>query len=190
MSQTLVFLFCAALILAAAYGVFRVVLRRDYARNQRLSWYSTLLEFLIFLLHANLSYLFVPAVWPGLPILGNHSALNTIAFVIIAVGLAIVITGMTRLGFPITLGSNAGTLRQSGLYSATRNPQIVGYGLVVVGYALLWPSWSGLVWVLLYAAIAQLMVITEEEYLLNLYGDAYRRYCHMVPRYLGLPKRA
>ena len=188
-AQPLVFLVCSALLMAAAYLVFRVVLRRDYARNQRLSWYSTLLECLIFLLHANLSYLFVPAVWPGLPILGTNPALNTTAFVIIAIGLAVVITGMTRLGFPITLGSTASTLRQSGLYSATRNPQIVGYGLVVVGYALLWPSWPALVWVLLYAVIAQLMVITEEEFLLNLYGDAYRRYCRRVPRYLGLPKR-
>ena len=190
MAQPMVFLLCSALLIAAAYLVFRIVLRRDYARHQRLSWYSTLLEFLIFLLHANLSYLFVPAVWPGLPILGTNNALNTIGFLLIAVGLAVVITSMTRLSFTITLGSTATSLRQSGLYGVSRNPQILGYGLVVIGYALLWPSWLALVWVLLYAAIAQLMVITEEEYLLNLYGTAYRRYCQTVPRYLGMPKRA
>ena len=122
MAQPMVFLLCSALLIAAAYLVFRIVLRRDYARHQRLSWYSTLLEFLIFLLHANLSYLFVPAVWPGLPILGTNNALNTIGFLLIAVGLAVVITSMTRLSFTITLGSTATSLRQSGLVQRLTQP--------------------------------------------------------------------
>lgn len=185
MTQPLSFFLYSVLLLAATYLIFRVIIRRDYARRQRLSWYSTLLEVLVFLLHANLSYLFVPAAWPALPALGSNRLLNTIGFVLIAVGLAIVITAMTRLGFPITLGSAAVSLRLSGLYALSRNPQIVGYGLVIIGYALLWLSLYSLVWILLYAVIAHWMVITEEEYLLALHGEEYRRYCQAVPRYLG-----
>jgi protein-S-isoprenylcysteine O-methyltransferase Ste14 len=56
---------------------------------------------------------------------------------------------------------------------------------VVIGYALLWPAWSGLVWVGLYLAIAHVMVRTEEEHLQRAYGEAYERYCAGTPRYLG-----
>ena len=43
----------------------------------------------------------------------------------------------------------------------------------------LWPSWSGLVWVATCAAIAYLMVRTEEE---------HERYCGRTPRFLGVRK--
>ena len=37
-----------------------------------------------------------------------------------------------------------GTLEWRELYWVSRNPQIVGFGLAVVGIALLWPSWYAL----------------------------------------------
>jgi hypothetical protein len=31
------------------------------------------------------------------------------------------------------------------LYRYSHNPQIVAYSLVVIGYALLWPAWRGII---------------------------------------------
>lgn len=105
------------------------------------------------------------------------------------VGVVLVVIAMGRLGIGVSVGQQVSGLRQSGLYRYSRNPQIVAYGLVVIGYALLWPAWSGLVWVGLYLAIAHLMVRTEEEHLRRVYGEAYERYCARTPRYLGLAGR-
>ena len=68
----------------------------------------------------------------------------------------------------------------------TRNPQIVGSALIVIGYAMYWPSWHSLGWVILYAAICHMMVLTEEEHLRRTFAEEYVRYCECVPRYLRL----
>lgn len=111
------------------------------------------------------------------------------AMLAIIIGLASVIIAMSGLGLRRTFGQEVQALRQAGLYGLTRNPQIVGYGLVIAGSALLWPSWYALGWVGLYAVIAHLMVVTEEEHLRRVHGKDYARYCERVPRYLGLPRR-
>jgi protein-S-isoprenylcysteine O-methyltransferase Ste14 len=76
-------------------------------------------------------------------------------------------------------------LVRSGLYRVTRNPQLVGGVLMVIGPALLWPSWYALGWVLLYGVVGHLMVMTEEEHLHQVHGEEYERYCEQTPRYLG-----
>ena len=78
---------------------------------------------------------------------------------------------------------------QTGLYRLSRNPQIVGGSLLVIGSAVQWPSWYALGWVILYGAITHMMVLTEEEHLSAVHGEAYARYCERVPRYLGFPRR-
>ena len=106
------------------------------------------------------------------------------------VGLALTLIAMTRLSWGTSIGQRVSGLRQTGFYRFTRNPQIVAYGLVVTGYALLWPSWPGLVWVAAYGFIAHLMVRTEEEHLQRVYGDEYADYCARTPRYIGLLRRS
>lgn len=67
---------------------------------------------------------------------------------------------------------------------------IVTYCLFLTGYALLWPSWSGAVWIILYGLIEHMTVLTEEACLGRVYGQAYATYCSHIPRYVGLPKPA
>ncbi len=52
---------------------------------------------------------------------------------------------------------------------------------------MVFQSWHALGLVVLFAAIAHLMVLTEEEHLRRVFGEEYARYCARVPRYLGLP---
>jgi protein-S-isoprenylcysteine O-methyltransferase Ste14 len=105
---------------------------------------------------------------------------------IAAVGLIGAVLGMANLGFRRAFGQEVDEPQQSGLYGVTRNPQILMYGPAVIGYALLWPSWYALGWVGLYAAIAHIMVLTEEEHLRRVGGETYVRYCERVPRYIPL----
>jgi protein-S-isoprenylcysteine O-methyltransferase Ste14 len=171
-------------LLATAFLIFRHV-GSDYLTHGKLTPFSSFLETLIFFLHGAGSYFFLDS---DLSHSDRSSPTFVLAVLCIAVGLPFVFIAMTRLGMGQSLGSQVRGLQSTGLYRYTRNPQIVAYGLVVIGYALLWPSWSGLVWVMIYMAIAHWMVRTEEEHLRRVYGEAYERYCARTPRYIGLPQ--
>ena len=107
------------------------------------------------------------------------------------VGAIIAFGTLAWFGFPRAMGLEVNVLRQSGPYRLTRNPQLLGYGLVVAGLALLWPSWYALGWASLYPVITHMMVLTEEEHLRSVFGEEYERYCQRVPRYVGFrgPKK-
>jgi protein-S-isoprenylcysteine O-methyltransferase Ste14 len=44
-------------------------------------------------------------------------------------------------------------------------------------------------WLVLFATMANLMILAEEEHLHKIYGEEYERYCKQVPRYLGFSRR-
>jgi protein-S-isoprenylcysteine O-methyltransferase Ste14 len=176
----------AALLLIAAHLIFRRV-GRDYERQGRLTSFSSFLEVVIFALHGMASYLFLDSdlghVRPG-------SSVTILAIIAMVVGLVLLAMAMGGLGMKRSVGQEVTALKQSGLYRWSRNPQIVAYGLFIIGYALLWPSWSGAVWVILYWLIGHMMVLAEEAHLNQVYGQAYAIYCSRTPRYTGLPKPA
>jgi protein-S-isoprenylcysteine O-methyltransferase Ste14 len=180
-----VYLISALLLLAAAFVVFRVIVLRDYLRRGRLTPFSTLLQLVIWGLYFTFPLLFNPD-WPAfLPRHPQFSpALSVVGLISIAVGFAAVVAAIAGLGVHRSLGWQVNMLKQSGAYRVTRNPQIVGATPLVIGYAVLRPSWWALGWVFLYAAIAHLMVLTEEEHLRQVHGEEYARYCEEVPRYL------
>ena len=74
------------------------------------------------------------------------------------------------------------------MYRFSRNPQIVGGALTAAGCALLWTSWYALGWIVLYAVVGHMMVLTEEEHLRNVYGGEYTTYLKRTPRYVGIPQ--
>jgi protein-S-isoprenylcysteine O-methyltransferase Ste14 len=166
--------------------IFRVFVRRDYLRKGSLSVFSTFLEFLIFGLHANLPYLYLETPWPQFPPLPASTFLRVTGFTLLIVGLLAVLGIMAYLGFKTTVGDQPQQLRQTGPYAWSRNPQLITYSVVMLGFAILYPSWQAAAWMALYAVIAHIMVLTEEEHLEKVFGAEYQKYCHQVPRYFGL----
>ncbi len=168
----------AGLVVMCAVAVFRRV-ARDYEKFGQLTSLSTSLEILIFVLQGVVSGLY----------LGTELAsgwLWVLAVLCLVLGLTVLFVAMSGLGMRKSVGQDVSGLKDTGLYRYTRNPQIVAYGLAVIGFALLLPSWWGLVWIGLYAVIAGLMVQAEEAHLHHIYGEAYGHYCACVPRYVGL----
>jgi len=185
-----VYLISAFLLLGAAFVTFRIFVRRDYHWKGRLTPFTGFLELLIWLLFVCFPYIYNPPDWwlvwfadpPVSPVLRIIGSALTI------VGMAVAVIAMGVLGGRRTMGQKAEVLEQTGLYCVSRNPQIVGGALMVVGIAVLWPSWYALGWVVLYGVIGHMMVLTEEEHLRNVHGERYVRYCERVPRYLGFPR--
>ncbi len=44
--------------------------------------------------------------------------------------------------------------------------------------------------VILLVVLIQMMILSEEEHLRDVFGEQYTSYCGRVPRYLGFPKKA
>lgn len=176
----------AAALVAATLAIFLRV-GQDYARLGKLRPPTAALQVMIFFLHGIGSYFFINGD-PAQITWGNP--LTWLGVALILVGLPVTVISMGGLGWLTSNGRQVSGLRQSGVYAYTRNPQILAYGLVVLGYALLWASWQGLLWVALYAYIAHVMVLTEEAHLRRVFGAEYAAYCAHAPRYLGLPRRS
>lgn len=183
------YLIAAIFLLVAAFIVFRVIVRHDYLQRGRLTLMSTMLESIIWLPYFSFPYIYNPPSWAAfwLPDQTVHPLLRYIGIFLIVAGFVLGLLAMAALGFRRAFGQEVNVLKQNGLYALTRNPQIVLFSLLIAGVALRWPSWYALGWVIFFAAMIHLMVLTEEEHLRQAFGEEYARYCKRVPRYLGLP---
>jgi len=173
-----------AALLGAAFFVFARV-RSDYRALGRLSRPIAILQVAYFCVYALASYAFLDS---RMSQVNTNGVLFPLALVLMMIGFLLVVFSMPFLGRR-SFGQEVGSLRTGGLYRYSRNPQLVGGFLFIVGFAMLWPSWQGALWACLWLVIAHWMVRGEETHLQNVFGDAYRDYCACTPRYLGLPKK-
>lgn len=76
-----------------------------------------------------------------------------------------------------------------GVYLLSRNPMYLSYFLCFLGCALLSRSLILLGVVLLFQVSAHWVILAEERWCREQFGDAYRAYQKEVRRYLSLPRR-
>jgi protein-S-isoprenylcysteine O-methyltransferase Ste14 len=172
-----------ALLVAGAFLVFAPV-RADYQTHGRLRPFTSAAQLGYFVVYALSSYAFLDS---RLSRLATSAWFFPLAVLMMLVGLLMVLFSMPILGLR-SFGRQVGKLHTSGLYRYTRNPQLLGGFLFMLGYALLWPSWAGAAWVAVWLLIAHLMTGAEEEHLRRRFGEAYRLYAARTPRYLGQPR--
>ena len=111
----------------------------------------------------------------------------SIGIAALAIGVALAATGrrtLMRLGTNVSPLSPTTALATEGIFGRTRNPLYVGGTLAMLGLALA----AGLDWLplLLVPSLVVLhygVVLREEGYLEQKFGDAYRRYKTDVARY-------
>ncbi len=96
-----------------------------------------------------------------------------------AAGLALLTRAVADFAAPAE-----GGLRQSGLYRFSRNPMYVAYFLFFLGCALLTRSPVWLAFVLVFQVSAHWIVLSEERWCAQMFGDAYLAYAKRVRRYL------
>ena len=187
MSTLTVYLFSTFFMLGVAYAIFGIFFRRDYTLKGRLTPFSIFIGSLIFFLWGGFPYIYGPSDWPAVHV---GSLLKVIGLLILFGGLALMFGAMIWLGLLRTFGQKTNGLMQTGFYRISRNPQVLGCMLFGIGFAVLWPSWYALGWVMLFAVIAHMMVLSEVEHLRNTYGEEYVNYCERVPRYIGFRRES
>ncbi len=180
------YLVAACILIVFSFIVFRVIVRNDYCKKRKLTFISYSLEVLVFALHANFIYLYIPAKWPNLPPFPENLLLRIISIVFILIGFLIVAVAMLGLGYRRTMGQDKKILKTNGLYKYSRNPQLVGYGMILIALVLFDLSLFSLGWFIMYLIISYFMIKTEEEFLTTNYGEEYLKYCNNVPRLIRL----
>jgi protein-S-isoprenylcysteine O-methyltransferase Ste14 len=165
-----IYLISISLMIVAAMVVLRVFVRRDYMQRGCLSVRSSALLTLVFFAGGGFPSIYLPGDWP-----------------VSGVNLPLRVIGL-GLGILRSIGLQTGVLKETNFYRVSRNPQVLGCVLYVIGFVILWPSWYAMGWGLGLIFVMHIMVLTEEEHLLNTYGQDYEQYCKEVPRYLGFSR--
>ncbi|MCK5053518.1 MAG: isoprenylcysteine carboxylmethyltransferase family protein [Anaerolineales bacterium] len=102
-------------------------------------------------------------------------------------GVGLVIWGLKTLSYQTSLGLS-GEFVEAGPYRLSRNPQYVGFILLIIGYAILTDSWMAWICGLIGAGLFGLTPLLEEPWLEEKYGESYKDYKQTVPRFLGRRK--
>ena len=178
------------LLLLFAYIVFRVIVKRDYRDHGQLSLFGSALQLLVFCGFFSFPYLYNPPEWSWF-----WKQNGSIAPIFHVLGLGLICSGffiafgtMAWFGIGKAFGVRVKGLTRNGPYKKSRNPQILGGYLLVIGAFMQWPSLYGIGWILIYAIISHWMITSEEEHLSRVFGKYYKNYCSEVPRYLFIPK--
>jgi len=75
-----------------------------------------------------------------------------------------------------------------GVYRISRHPMYLSGFLMYIGIAISCASWIVLLGAALWIVFWHIVVPTEERFLIERYGDAYREYMNRTPRWTGIPK--
>jgi len=114
--------------------------------------------------------------------------LNTIWFVI---GLLIYLPVMLFLiiGLLSFATTPVDELVTNGVYGISRNPSYVSAVLIMISIGIACLSWFFLLVAIVdFILLRYYVVVVEEPFLLDKYGDTYRKYINRTPRWIGIPK--
>ncbi|MDH3942735.1 MAG: isoprenylcysteine carboxylmethyltransferase family protein [Anaerolineae bacterium] len=181
--QILIYLLSAALLLAAAYIVFHRVVAKDYLERGRLGGWASALQLLIFTAFFCFPYIYMPPEWSW-DWLPNGTWNRMMALVLVVLGMVGAFGTMFWFGIRRAFGVQVKGIVRGGPYRYTRNPQMLGGWLMVLGVFVYLPSLYNLGWVLIWAMIGHWMVTNEETHLRRVFGEEYEQYCKKTRRYL------
>lgn len=180
-------IFAVALAALAAIGVWCLIRTRDERHSQETRSVATVIGvWVVYLGHLGITIsAAVAGSWP-LPL---PSLLQWGGGLLLLAGLAMFWLGVWSFrSFERVSGLEAGNLVTTGIYRWSRNPQNVGWGLFLLGVALIGQSALALVLAALFWLVFMVYVPMEEQYLENLFGDRYREYMRWSRRYFGPPQ--
>lgn len=187
MSRPTIYLISITILTAISILVLRYLVRRDYLQRGQLRAHTSFLQALVFFVYGGFPCIYLPGDWPALRV---NLPLRVVGLTSLTTGLFIIFIGIYRLGILRSLGLQTGELKETSYYHLSRNPQVVGCSLYVIGFLILWPSWYALGWGISLLVILHAMVLIEEEHLRHVFGQDFEQYCKNVPRYIGFPKKS
>ena len=75
-----------------------------------------------------------------------------------------------------------------GIYRFSRNPMYFGIFLIFLGTGIACVSLIFLMLTAIFMIISHVVVVYEERFCIQKYGDSYQEYLNRIPRWIGIPK--
>ncbi len=101
-------------------------------------------------------------------------------------GLLLLLLSLVSFGKSFRVGIDTDRpdkLVTTGVFTFSRNPIYVAFGVVLVGQFLVFPNWILLVYMGAAIWLFQRQILREEDFLKKHYGKEYSEYCNRVRRY-------
>lgn len=119
------------------------------------------------------------------------SAVQVVGLVFIVVGILFFVIAMLtmrdnwRAGFVSNQNTNLVT---DGIYRISRNPAFVGFDLLYVGCAVVFPNGVNIAVAILAVVLFHFQILGEEKYCSETFGEQYDKYKTRTMRYVGTKK--
>ena len=159
--------------------------RHEYLKYGVLTLFGALLQLVAYGLQMVLAAL---SIWGSLwPYWQEYIPENWIGGALTVSGIVVCAIGMMNFrSMKRLFGRQSDQLIVLGIYRYSRNPQYIGFGLLILGFVV--SHWSSTSWLAFvsYLILVAVTIWIEEQHLENLYGEAYRNYCQSVPRIIAL----
>ena len=180
-------LMLAGLGFLVAGTIILPLVRYDYLKMGKLSQFTAFLQLVLwFCFHVFLALTVFGDLWPPIE---AYIPRHWVGGVLIISGLTICFAGMWAFrSMTKVTGRETKLLVVNGVYRLSRNPQYLGYGLVILGFVI--GYWSSTAWmgVIGYALLVYATIKIEEQHLEQVFGDEYQAYCQSVSRFFGRRK--
>lgn len=166
--------------------------KRTYDRGQTLSRFASLgfwvIDALLFVLIL-VSSLFKEYAIFVIPL--SETGVLVGGCILIGIGSALMLTGMMEFrSIKMISGHDMSRLVKTGIYRCSRNPQYIGWFLILFGLSLAGRSSLALLLASVGALLFHLFTVRmEEPYLERLFGDGYVSYRETTPRYIGISRQ-
>jgi protein-S-isoprenylcysteine O-methyltransferase Ste14 len=175
----------ACLLIGGAVALWRAPV--EFAENGRLSSFTFLAAFVAFA--GPVLCTFVAAWNASWPLAIPNGVALACGSTLILIGAAAHLTARIQFrSFRLAWGLSSDRLVTTGIYRYCRNPQLVGWALILLGVALFSRSGAALLLAAMFWASCLIYVPVEERFLERRYGSAYKQYKSSAPRYFGFPK--
>lgn len=109
-----------------------------------------------------------------------------VSFALLIVGLIFIVFSLINLGSSTRLGlpTDETVFKTNGLYSISRNPMYVGFNLLTIASMIYTLHWGVILLGLYSMIIYHLIILGEERFLMNRFGEEYLTYKSKIRRYL------
>ncbi len=173
----------AILILPGAWALMHA--ERDLVASARLGPTTFAAAFLAYVGHAVVTLIAAwGSVWP-MPI-GRTIAVVVGGTLAMFGGAVYLAARLQFRSFRLTWGLESSHLVTAGIYKYSRNPQVVGAVLFLLGVAVVGRSLVAVALVGLLCLSSLVWLPREERALEHIFGDEYRNYQAVTPRFLGI----
>ena len=151
------------------------------SRYFRLLPFFSLLVMVVYLLPEQYYEYLAPLHWL------HGEFLQRLGVAMMSAALVIIVVAQGQMGESWRIGvdyDHSTEFVQRGLFKYSRNPIFAGIMLSVVGYFLVLPNAITLLIMMLDLVLIQVQIRLEEQHLADEHGDAYKRYCEDVRRWV------